>query len=83
MEHQSARFRHTHTQEEMPGKKQKNPIGELPMLHKNLYNDMLYEEDLDRSIAYQNSIKNFFVEVVVKEGIQIRHQRVKIAQKRI
>ena len=67
----------------MPAKKQKNPIGELPMLHKNLYNDMLYEEDLDRSIAYQNSIKNFFVEVVVKEGIQIRHQRVKIAQKRI
>ena len=67
----------------MPGKKQKNPIGELPMFHKDLYNDMLYEEDSDRISAYRNSIKDFFTEVIVKEGIQIRHQRVKIAQKRI
>ena len=53
------------------------------MLHRDLYNDMTYEEDLDRINDYRKNIKDFFLKVVVKEGIQIRQQRVKTAQKRI
>ena len=67
----------------MGRKNKKNPIGDLPMLHRDLYNDMTYEEDLDRVNDYRNNIKDFFLKVVVKEGIQIRQQRVKTAQKRI
>ena len=67
----------------MGRKNKKNPIGDSPMLHRDLYNDMTYEEDLDRVNDYRNNIKDFFLKVVVKEGIQIRQQRVKTAQKRI
>ena len=55
----------------MTGIKHKNPIGDVLVLHKDLYNYMLFEEDLDRVNNYRNGIMEFFVNIIIKEGIDI------------
>ena len=61
----------------------RKPAGDLPMLHRGLYDYQIYEKDLERVNKYRNAIEEFYLNYVLKEGIEIAQQRTITAKERV